>query len=178
MNNAATEGRSHVTRCISYVVSGETDAAPCASDGSSRVMSRIAMIAGMIERLSRQIQGVSYAHGLKPAQWSALRYYARAPRSARTIRAFAAVHASSHSAASQIVTGLKRKRLLNSCKSKQDGREQVVEVTAAGAKLLRHDPLKPISAALKRLPEPEQRALLKTLQRLLVVAFDKPLELD
>ncbi len=67
----------------------------------------------LIEHLSRQIQGASYAHDLKPAQWSALRYYARASKTARTIQAFA-VHASSHSAASQIVTGLKRKRLLMS----------------------------------------------------------------
>lgn len=137
-------------------------------------MPQIAVIAELIEHLSRQIQGASYAHDLKPAQWSALRYYARARKTARTIRAFAAVHASSHSAASQIVTGLKRKRLLVSYKSKQDAREQVVEVTPAGARLLRHDPLKPISAALKRLSVSEQRALLKALQRLLSAAFDKP----
>ena len=77
-------------------------------------MAQVAVIAELVERLSRQIQGASYAHELKPAQWGALRYYARAPKTARTIRAFAAVHASSHSAASQIVTGLKRKRLLMS----------------------------------------------------------------
>jgi len=136
-------------------------------------MSQIAVISELIEHLSRQIQGASYAHDLKPAQWSALRYYARAHKTARTIRAFAAVHASSHSAASQIVTGLKRKRLLMSYKSKHDAREQVVEVTPAGAKLLRHDPLKPVSAALKSLSEPERRALQKALDRLLVTAFDK-----
>lgn len=136
-------------------------------------MKQAAAIAELIERLSRRIQGAAYAHDLKPAQWSALRYYARAERTARTIRAFAAVHASSHSAASQIVTGLKRKRLLVSSTSKQDGREQVVELTAAGARLLRHDPLKPISAALRQLTEREQRLLLKSLQRLLGAAFDR-----
>ncbi len=134
-------------------------------------MSRIAVVSELIEHLSRQIQGASYAHDLKPAQWSALRYYARAPKTARTIQAFAAVHASSHSAASQIVTGLKRKRLLRAYKSKHDAREQVVEVTPAGAKLLRHDPLKPIGAALKGLSETERRALQKALDRLLITAF-------
>ena len=97
-------------------------------------MSQATAIAELIEHLSRRIQGAAYAHDLKPAQWSALRYYARADRTARTIRAFAGVHASSHSAASQIVTGLKRKRLLTSYTSKRDAREQVVELTAAGAR--------------------------------------------
>lgn len=136
-------------------------------------MSQIAAISELIEHLSRQIQGASYAHDLKPAQWSALRYYARARKTARTIRAFAAVHASSHSAASQIVTGLKRKRLLTSYKSEHDAREQVVELTPAGTKLLRHDPLKPVSAALKGLSETERRALQKALDRLLATAFDR-----
>jgi len=136
-------------------------------------MQPAATIAELIEHLSRRVQGAAYTHDLKPAQWSALRYYAKADRTARTIRAFAAVHASSHSAASQIVTGLKRKRLLVSYTSKQDAREQVVEVTAAGAKLLRHDPLKPISSALKRMTDKEQRLLLKSLQRLLSAAFDR-----
>src|SRR5687767_13724766 len=82
---------------------------PSTGSGDRRTRSQVAVISELIEHLSRQIQGASYAHDLKPAQWSALRYYARAHKSARTIRAFAAVHASSHSAASQIVTGLKRK---------------------------------------------------------------------
>ncbi len=136
-------------------------------------MIHTAAIAELIERLARRIQGAAYAHNLKPAQWSALRYYSKAQRTARTIRAFAEVHASSHSAASQIVTGLKRKRLLVSYTSKQDGREQVVELTVAGAKLLRHDPLKPINAALKHMTEREQRALLRSLQRLMSAAFER-----
>jgi DNA-binding MarR family transcriptional regulator len=146
---------------------------PSTASGRRRTMPKIAVISELIEHLSRQIQGASYAHDLKPAQWSALRYYARALKTARTIRAFAAVHASSHSAASQIVTGLKRKRLLTSYRAKHDGREQVVEVTPAGAKLLRHDPLRLVSAALKALSESERRALQKALDRLLVAAFDK-----
>ncbi len=136
-------------------------------------MTQAAAIAELIEHLSRRIQGAAYAHDLKPAQWSALRYYARADRTARTIRAFAAVHASSHSAASQIVTGLKRKRLLVSYTSKRDAREQVVELTPAGTRLLRHDPLKPITLALNRMSEREQRVLLKSLRRLLDGAFDR-----
>lgn len=136
-------------------------------------MKHASNIAELIERLSRRLQGAGYAHDLKPAQWSALRYYARADADARTIRAFAAVHASSHSAASQIVTGLKRKRLLTSYTSKEDAREQVVELTAAGARLLRHDPMKPISSALRRMTQREQRALLRSLERLLHASFDR-----
>ncbi len=83
------------------------------------------------------------------------------------------MHASSHSAASQIVTGLKRKRLLVSYTSKRDAREQVVELTPAGTRLLRHDTLKPITLALKRMSEREQRVLLKSLRRLLDGAFDR-----
>lgn len=139
-------------------------------------MRRAAAIAELVERLSRQIQGASYAHGLKPAQWSALRYYARADRAARTIRAFAAIHASSHSAASQIVTGLKRRRLLVAKASTEDARQQVVELTAAGAKLLRRDPLKPVTATLARMPAREQRALQASLRRLLDGAFGQDLD--
>ncbi|HNB26494.1 MAG TPA: helix-turn-helix domain-containing protein [Alphaproteobacteria bacterium] len=141
-------------------------------------MTQANAIAELIEHLSRRIQGAAYAHDLKPAQWSALRYYARADRTARTIRAFAGVHASSHSAASQIVTGLKRKRLLVSYTSKRDAREQVVELTAAGARLLRHDPLKPITRALKRMNEREQRVLLKSLRHLLDGAFHRHARAD
>lgn len=134
-------------------------------------MHRAADVAQLVERLSRQVQGASYAHGLKPAQWSALRYYAGAASTARTIRAFAANHASSHSAASQIVTGLKRRRLLVSRASSEDAREQVVELTAAGAKMLRRDPLKPLVAALKRMTEKERRQLRASLRRLMSAAF-------
>lgn len=141
-------------------------------------MTQATAIAELLEHLSRRIQGAAYAHDLKPAQWSALRYYARADRTARTIRAFAGVHASSHSAASQIVTGLKRKRLLVSYTSKRDAREQVVELTAAGTKLLRHDPMKPITRALQRMTEREQRALLKSLRDLIDGAFHRHASAD
>lgn len=141
-------------------------------------MTQATAIAELLEHLSRRIQGAAYAHDLKPAQWSALRYYARADRTARTIRAFAGVHASSHSAASQIVTGLKRKRLLVSYTSKRDAREQVVELTAAGTKLLRHDPMKPITRALQRMTEREQCALLKSLRDLIDGAFHRHASAD
>ncbi len=50
---------------------------------------RAAAVADLLEHLVHRIQGISFARGLKPAQWVALRYLARANESARNVTRFA-----------------------------------------------------------------------------------------
>ena len=64
----------------------------------------IRAIADMILHLGRASQ--DYEAGLSPAQWTALRYLARANRFSRTVSAFAEFHATTRGTASQTVKGL------------------------------------------------------------------------
>lgn len=118
-----------------------------------------------VEQFSRRILNASRHRELSRIQWSALRYYAGAPRKAQTIRDFAAAHALSQQHALQIVRQLRRKRLLKANKSAGGVETQRIDLTAAGAKLLRRDPQTLIRAAVKALSPTERRALLSALKR-------------
>jgi DNA-binding MarR family transcriptional regulator len=119
----------------------------------------------LVEQFSRRILSVSRHRELGRFQWSALRFYSGSYKKARTIHDFAAAHSVSPRRALQIVDQLRRKRLLKSCKSPALARVDGIEITAAGAKLLRRDPQALIKAALTILSASERRALLTALKR-------------
>jgi DNA-binding MarR family transcriptional regulator len=118
-----------------------------------------------VEQFSRRIVGASRHRQLSQFQWSALRYYSDSYKKARTIQGFATAHSVSRGRALQIVRQLQRKRLLKSPKSRTVARTDRIEITAAGAKLLRRDPQTVIKAAVTCLSPSERRALLSALKR-------------
>lgn len=109
-------------------------------------------IAERLERLLRMIADRARAHGLNAAQWTALRYIATADHDARHVSAFAAFHLTSPSSASQTVTALVRKGLVEKHRG-EDARQRTLFVTDHGRRLLDQDPLADIVEKIQGLPD-------------------------
>jgi DNA-binding MarR family transcriptional regulator len=109
------------------------------------------IIAERLERLFRVFADRARAHGLNSAQWTALRYIAGADFEARHVSAFAAFHLTSPSSASQTVTALVRKGLVEKRRG-EDARRRTLFVTDLGLRLLEQDPLADIVAKIQDLP--------------------------
>jgi DNA-binding MarR family transcriptional regulator len=133
----------------------------CMSTGFSASGSDLADLILYIARLGqspgRQGAGAAQAQSLTAAQWTALRYFARANRFSRTPSAFSEFHATTRGTASQTVKSLVTLGLLSRQTHETDGRSTVIEVTTAGHEMLCHDPMAELRRALEKL-EPAARA--------------------
>ncbi|WP_245986108.1 MarR family winged helix-turn-helix transcriptional regulator [Azospirillum thermophilum] len=110
---------------------------------------------------------LGYTQGLKPSQWTALRYFASANASQRTVSAFADFHATTRGAASQMVEVLVNKELLTRVPVPEDRRVVQLHPTARALDLLQHDPMKDFAAVIAALPPNDQYHLAETLTRVL-----------
>jgi DNA-binding MarR family transcriptional regulator len=103
------------------------------------------------------------AQNLTAAQWTALRYFARANRFSRTPSAFSEFHATTRGTASQTVKSLVALGLLSRQMHETDGRSTVIEVTSAGHDMLQHDPMAELRRALERLAPQAREAVAQAL---------------
>ena len=106
------------------------------------------------------------AQSLTPAQWMALRYFARANRLSRTPSAFSEFHATTRGTASQVVKSLIKAGLLARKTNQADGRSALIEVTAAGQAQLRHDPITAMGDAIEALPAEAREAFTRSLAKI------------
>ena len=81
-----------------------------------------------------------YAEDLFPAQWVALRYFARAQRELRTASELARFQGLANGPVSRTVRTLVQKGLLRKAAEQPKGRAELLELTEAGDLLLRKDP--------------------------------------
>ena len=132
-----------------------TEAAPAAVE-----------MAEQLVHLARLVHGGAREDGLTSAQWTALRYFARANRFSRTPSAFSEFHATTRGTASPTVKSLVALGLLERHPNEQDGRSARIEVTAKGQELLAEDPLGALGALIAALPAGEREGLAATLARL------------
>lgn len=119
-------------------------------------------LADLIVHLARLGQSCAQGDGmlsLTAAQWTALRYFARANRFSRTPSAFSEFHATTRGTASQTVKSLVTLGLLARQNHDSDGRSTLIEVTDAGHAQLRRDPLRDLRKVLDALPETARTAL-------------------
>ena len=123
------------------------------------------LAAELLIHLARLAQAAG-DHRLTPAQWTALRFFARANRLSRTPSAFSAFHATTRGTASQTVKSLVALGLLEKHRNTEDGRSWRFELTEAGRAALAHDPLRTLAAGLDGLPEAERMRLLGVLKGL------------
>ena len=100
---------------------------------------------------------------LTPAQWSALRFFARANQGSRTPSAFASFQATTRGTASQTIKTLEARGLLSRRRAEDDGRSVRFDLTAAGRARLAGDPLRHLGAALAGLDERARFALARIL---------------
>jgi len=139
---------------------------------------RAAAIADLLEHLVHRIQGISFARGLKPAQWVALRYLARSEEAARNVTRFAEFHATSKSAASQTLGVLIRKGLIRAQADRADPRVKVLSLTARGRRLIQDNPLHGMVGVLDALEERQLEQFAAVLTRLVTWTQRSPQESD
>ena len=96
---------------------------------------------------------------LQPAQWSALRFFQRAGKGARTVSGLAAYLGVTMGPASRAARALERNGLLVSERNPDDARSVIFTLTPDGIARLRDDPLIRLVRALGNLDAPEQEAL-------------------
>ncbi|PWC37510.1 MarR family transcriptional regulator [Azospirillum sp. TSO35-2] len=130
-------------------------------------------IADVMLQIAHIADSLGYTHGLKPSQWTALRYFASANNSQRTVSAFADFHATTRGAASQMVEVLVGKELLVRVPVPEDRRVTQLHPTPKALELLRHDPLNGFADVIADLPADDQYRLAETLTTLLRGLLEK-----
>ncbi len=98
-------------------------------------------IAVLIERLARVLQNDAHAHGLKPTQWEALRYLARANKFSRSPSSVTAYLGMTKGTVSQTLAALERKGLIEKSADPVDKRNIHIRVTIEGMEVLKEDPV-------------------------------------
>ena len=124
-------------------------------------------IAEVMMHIAHIADSLGYSQGLKPSQWTALRYFASANPSQRTVSAFADFHATTRGAASQTVEVLVGKGLLTRQPVPEDRRVVQLHPTDAALELLEQDPLKAFAAIIDSLPKDERFTMAELLSRVL-----------
>jgi len=121
-------------------------------------------LADLLVHLARLAQNAANSP-LTAAQWTALRYFARANTFSRTPSAFSEFHATTRGTASQTVKALVDMGLLTRKAHAHDRRSAVMEVTAEGHAMLAHDPLGGLRQVLADLPQDDRDSLARSVRR-------------
>jgi DNA-binding MarR family transcriptional regulator len=117
--------------------------------------------------MGRLVQAESYQGDLSPAQWMALRFFARANSFSRTPSAFAEFQATTRGTASQAIKALEAGGYLVRRQSRADGRSVSLQLTKKGNKALARDPFEVLVGAVDSLDAEEQTAMHDALHRVL-----------
>ncbi len=133
---------------------------------SSRQASSSVELAELLVQLGRAAYAQCGAGDLTPAQWIALRFFARANRFSRTISAFADFHSTTRGTASQTVRGLVERDLLARHPSSRDGRSIIFDLTSQGRRTLQRDPLNHLSRLSRRLGSQREQAVADALRKI------------
>jgi DNA-binding MarR family transcriptional regulator len=124
-------------------------------------------LARAFELASRLVHSRSHAHGLYPAQWSALRYFKTAIGAFRTAAALSRYQGLAFGPVARTVRTLIERGLLRKAGSAGRGRAEVIELTATGEAMLAQDPLRPLVHALEELGHAQHAALAAALTRII-----------
>lgn len=123
--------------------------------------------AEVMAQVLRTTASLAFTEGLNPAQWAALRYFAQATPSARSVVAFARYNGTTKGTASQTIAALLKKGLLDRHPGERDRRTVNMVLTDAGRAVLDSDPLNELAAAIASLPEEHHRAVAEGLDQML-----------
>ncbi|MCC5989712.1 MAG: winged helix-turn-helix transcriptional regulator [Pararhodobacter sp.] len=146
-----------------------TQTPPPPANGEAATGAASLQAAELLLHLSRLVHGGQQddkTQALTPAQWTALRYFARANRLSRTPSAFSEFHATTRGTASQVVKSLIAMGLLERRANQADGRSALIEVTPAGHERLRHDPLAALGAAIDALDPQTRQSFTRSLSQI------------
>lgn len=112
-------------------------------------MSQVNNISILFERIARVIQNDAHQYGLKPTQWEALRFLARANKFSRSPGALTAYLGVTKGTVSQTLLALEKKELIRKSTNAADKRSVQLSLTDKGHKLIKADPLSAIDLALE-----------------------------
>src|SRR5438309_10825551 len=117
--------------------------------------------------VGRLVQAEGYHGDLSPAQWMALRFFARANSFSRTPSAFAEFQATTRGTASQAIRALEAGGYLVRQRSQADGRSVTVRLTDKGNEVIARDPFEALVRAVGSLDAEEQTAMHDALHQVL-----------
>jgi DNA-binding MarR family transcriptional regulator len=117
--------------------------------------------------VGRLVQADGYDGELSPAQWMALRFFARANSFSRTPSAFAEFQATTRGTASQAIKALEAGGYLVRQRSQADGRSVILRLTNKGHKAVARDPFEVLVHAVDLLDAQEQAAMRDALHHVL-----------
>lgn len=116
------------------------------------------------------MHSIGYADGLYPAQWTALRYFAKASDGTRTASALARFQGFANGPVSRTVRTLISKGLLRKSQNQPAGRAEHLEVTDNAKAILDRDPTQVIADAIATLSDEEKEALERALKKVITAA--------
>lgn len=132
-------------------------------------------IAELLLQLGRFVHTEGYHGGLSPAQWMALRFFARANPVSCTPSAFAVFQATTRGTASQAIKALEAGGYLVRRRSDADRRSMSLQLTKKGNRTLASDPFEVLVRAVTALDAKEQTLLHDALQQMMttIAAYGK-----
>src|ERR1700688_4561341 len=117
--------------------------------------------------VGRLVQADGYDGELSPAQWMALRFFARANSLSRTPSAFAEFQATTRGTASQAIKALEAGGYLVRQRSRADGRSVTLRLTDKGKEVIARDPFEVLVRAVGSLIAEEQTLMRDALHHVL-----------
>ena len=117
--------------------------------------------------LGRLVQAEGYNGDLSPAQWMALRFFARANSFSRSPSAFAEFQATTRGTATQTIKALETGGYLGRQRSEVDGRSVSLRLTDKGREAVARDPFEVLVSAVDSLDAVEQTAMHHALHQVL-----------
>ena len=117
--------------------------------------------------VGRLVQADGYEGELSPAQWMALRFFARANSFSRTPSAFAEFQATTRGTASQAIKALEAVGYLVRQRSQADGRSVTLRLTDKGHEVVARDPFEVLVRAVGSLNAQKRAAMRDALHRVL-----------
>jgi len=123
--------------------------------------------AELLVQVGRLVQAEGYDGELSPAQWMALRFFARANQFSRNPSAFAEFQATTRGTATQTIKSLDASGYLVRQPSKADRRSVSLRLTSKGKKALARDPFEVLVRAVDSLDAKERTAMRRALHQVL-----------
>lgn len=123
--------------------------------------------AEVLSYVSHKIYLSGFSHGLKPAQWVALRYFSMINPTASTVTDFARQVGCTKGTASRTVNHLIRRGLLRKRDNPADKRSHFLEMTENGEAYMQRDPIQILERDLNKLSEEDRVLLQNVLVKLL-----------
>jgi DNA-binding MarR family transcriptional regulator len=121
-------------------------------------------VAALLEQAARLLHGVCHHDGLVPAQWMALRYFARARGRERTVAGLMRYQNLDRSPVARTVRLLVERGLLVRSPNPHDRRADIIELSPRGRTTLESDPTHDLEGIVATLPPDQSRTLARALR--------------